>query len=949
MHEKEELYEDFDSDPPNQGQLPRRNFTQGEFGRRPFRWRTWLVGALIALVLLVWPAWAGFYTDWLWFNELGYQAVFSTVLTTKLIAGAVGGLAAALVFWLSLQAALRVSRQAGATGYKFFMMNQEIAMADAGNLIARLALPIALAVGVFFGAQCWGVWDEYLLFRHGTNFNEQDPVLGYDIGFYFFKLPFLDFVSGSLLTLLVLAVLAALVVYLGRAAIGFRVGDEEAKPSVWVTSGARSHLLVLIAAACAVLAWRYYLDLPALLFGSSGTVSGAGYTDINADMPMIWAKIAVLLLLALAALVSIFLQGLRLIVVGITLFVLVTVAGFVYPMLVQRFSVAPNELQKESPFIEYSIAATRKAYNLNGIEERELTGASTLTAKDIQDNRRTINGIRLWDQDPLLETFNQLQGIRPYYGFKGVDNDRYKINGEEQQVMLSVRELESEKLPNRNWINERLIFTHGYGLTLGPVHQITPSGLPVLYIENIPPVSSLPELKIERPEIYYGETTNDQVYVRTKQQEFNYPEGSENKFTTYGGTGGVSLGSYYRKLLFSTRFGELKLMLSDDITAESRVLFHRNIKERLSKIAPFLVLDRDPYLVISGGKCYWMCDAYTTSNRYPYSQRVRLDAQPLNYIRNSVKAVVDAYDGSVQLYITDERDPVLQTYARIFPGILKPLTEMPADLRAHLRYPEDIFRIQTQVYTTFHMDQPQVFYNKEDQWEIASAGDRDGQPELMEPYYTIMKLPETTAEEFLVMLPFVPKNKQNLAAWMVARCDPEHYGQIVAYRFPKQKQVFGPRQVIGRIKQDAEISGQLTLWDQRGSKVKFGTMLVIPIKESLLYVQPLYLQAETGKIPELKRVIVAHGEDRIAMGETLEESLNKLFGKPTTQPPPEALASAAQPQAQPAAASASSGLAAQALQQYDRAEQALREGNWAKYGEELKRLRTTLEELSKGK
>jgi uncharacterized membrane protein (UPF0182 family) len=572
-----------------------------------------------------------------------------------------------------------------------------------------------------------------------------------------------------------------------------------------------------------------------------------------------------------------------------------------------------------------------------------------LAAQDIQNNRRTIKGIRLWDHDPLRETFAQLQTIRTYYGFKGVDNDRYKINGEAQQVMLSVRELESDKLPNRNWINERLIFTHGYGLTLGPVHQVTPSGLPVLYIENIPPVSSLPDLQIERPEIYYGETTNDQVYVRTKQQEFNYPEGDKNQFTTYQGAGGVALGSYFRKLLFSTRFGDLKLLLSDDITSESRVLFHRNIKERLSKIAPFLVLDHDPYLVISEGKCYWVCDAYTTSNRYPYSHRVRLGTQPLNYIRNSVKAVVDAYNGSVQLFIADENDPLLQTYARIFPGILKPLGEMSADLRAHLRYPEDIFRLQTQVYATYHMDQAQVFYNKEDQWEIASAGDRDGQPEWMEPYYTIMKLPEATEEEFLVMLPFVPKNKQNLAAWMVARCDPEHYGQIVAYRFPKQKQVFGPRQIAGRIRQDAEISAQLTLWDQSGSKVKFGTMLVIPIKESLLYVQALYLQADTAKIPELKRVIVAHGEDRIAMGETLEESLNKLFGKPTAQPPPETLASTTQPQTPATTTSATPGLAAQALQQYNRAEQALREGNWAKYGEELKRLRVTLEELNKGK
>jgi uncharacterized protein len=953
MHEQDHLYEDFDTDPSNRNNIPRRKVTPGDFAPQPFRWRLWLIAALVAILLVVWPTWAGFYTDWLWFQEVGYKTVFSTILTTKVLAGLAAGFVAALLFWLSLQIALRVSGAANVSGYKFQFGDQEIAMADAGKIIARLAVPISLVIGIFFGLQGWGVWDEFLLFRHGVAFGENDPVLGYDISFYFFKLPFLDFISGALVTLLVLAAIAAVVVYLGRAAIGIRMGGDEAKPGIWVTSGARTHLLVLGAILAALLAARYYLDLPALLFGTSGSVSGAGYTDINATVPLLWAKIAVLLLVALAAIASIFLKGLRLIAVGITLFVLVTIAGVLYPMFVQRFSVAPNELQKESPFIEYSIAATRKAYNLNTVEERELTGASTLTAKDIQDNRRTINGIRLWDQGPLLSTFAQLQEIRPYYGFLNVDNDRYKINGEEQQVMLSVRELESEKLPNRNWINERLIFTHGYGVTLGPVHQVTPSGLPVLFIENIPPKSSIPDLQITRPEIYYGEMTNEQVYVRTKQQEFNYPEGEKNQFTTYAGTGGVPIGSYFRKLMFSTRFGELKLMLSDDITAESRVLFHRNIKERLSKIAPFLTLDRDPYMVISGGKCYWLCDAYTTSNRYPYSQRTRIENQPLNYIRNSVKAVIDAYDGSVQLYMADERDPVLQTYARIFPGILKPLKEMPADLLAHLRYPEDIFRIQTQVYATYHMDQPQVFYNKEDQWEIASASEQDGQPNLMEPYYTIMKLPNAPSEEFLVMLPFVPKNKQNLAAWMVARCDPENYGQMVVYRIPKQKQIFGPKQIIGRINQDAEISGQLTLWGQRGSKAVFGTMLVIPIKESLLYVQPLYLQAETGKIPELKRVIVAYGDDRIAMGETLEQSLNKLFGNSATatQPPAETLASTAQPpsQTQSATSTATSTLAAQALQQYDRAEQALREGNWAKYGEELKRLRATLEEISKGK
>ncbi|MFN7931049.1 MAG: UPF0182 family protein [Blastocatellia bacterium] len=947
MQEQEYLHEDFDTMPSGGGNLRQRRMSAGRYDRRPLRWRRWVVLSLLLLLLIVWPLWANFYTDWLWFQELGFQSVFATMLTARFLCGLLGGIVAALLFWASLRVALRVSSQSGQAGYKFFVGNQEVAIADAGNFIAKLALPISALVGIFFGLQAGGEWDEFLLFRHGVSFGKADPVLGHDISFYFFRLPLLDFVSGSLMTLLVLSCIAAVVVYLGRASVGLNLGDEHTKPRLSMQPGARRHLLALLAGLFAVLAYRYYLDLPALLYGNSGTVAGAGYTDINATMPLLWAHVGAALLLAVLALVNMFGQGIRLLLLGGAVLALVIVAGFVYPALVQRFSVAPNELQKESPYLAYSIAATRQAYRLDNVEERELAGDAALTAADIQANRRTINSIRLWDQAPLLSTFAQLQEIRPYYKFRGVDNDRYKINGEEQQVMLSVRELESEKLPNRNWINERLIFTHGYGLTLGPVNQVTPEGLPTLFVKDIPPVSTIPSLKIARPEIYYGEMENEHVFVRTKQQEFNFPEGEKNQFSTYSGTGGVSIGSYFHKLLFSTRLGELKLMLSDDITPESRVLLHRNIRERLSKIAPFLLFDRDPYLVISEGKCFWLCDAYTTSDRYPYASAVRFNESNINYIRNSVKAVVDAYNGSVQLYVADEGDPVIQTYGRIFPGILQPLSAMPADLRAHLRYPEDVFRIQTRVYATYHMDQPQVFYNKEDQWEIASAAENNGQAIAMEPYYTIMKLPGAQAEEFLVMLPFVPANKLNLAAWMVARCDPEQYGKLVTYRIPKQKQIFGPKQIIGRINADTEISGQVTLWSQHGSKVIWGTMLVIPVKESLLYVQPLYLQAETGKIPELKRVIVVN-ENKIAIGDTLEQSLNKLFGNSSAPPPPSGEAQA-QSAPTPAPAAGQPSLAAQALQQYDRAQQALKEGNWAKYGEELKRLRTTLEELSRQK
>jgi uncharacterized membrane protein (UPF0182 family) len=640
--------------------------------------------------------------------------------------------------------------------------------------------------------------------------------------------------------------------------------------------------------------------------------------------------------------------------VGLGLYLLTLLGGLLYPAIVQRFSVGPNELAKETPYIAHNIAATRKAFGLDQVEERELPGETTLTAKDIRENQPTINNIRLWDQQPLLDTFAQLQEIRTYYDFQSVDNDRYRINGELQQVMLSARELSVESLPNRNWINEQLTFTHGFGLTLGPVNQVTPEGLPVLFVKDIPPVSSAPALKVERPEIYFGELSNNHVYVKTKSKEFNYPEGEENVFASFAGAGGVSIGSAWRQLLFAARFGDMKLLLSNDLTPDSRVLYIRNIRERLGKIAPFLQFDSDPYLVISEGRLFWIADAYTVSDRYPYSQPVN----GVNYIRNSVKAVVDAYHGNVWLYIADERDPLLQTWGRIFPGILKPLSEMSADLRAHLRYPEDIFKIQAAVYSTWHMNQPQTFYNKEDQWSVVSIAEKQGEAEsqAMNPYYAIMKLPSGQAEEFMLLLPFTPKGKDNLAAWMVARADGEHYGRLLVYHFSKQKLIYGPRQIVARINQDPEISRQLSLWNQRGSQVIPGTLLVIPIKESLIYVQPLYLRAENGKIPELKRVIVA-AENRIAMEPTLEASLARIFGDA-----PSAAADMSQtaqqisrlasrvdetPDAQSAADAQS--LAAKGRQHYDRALQAQREGDWTRYGEEIKQLGAVLEQMSKQK
>ncbi|MBO0725398.1 MAG: UPF0182 family protein [Blastocatellia bacterium] len=908
--------------------------------RRWFRLRL-LLPAIAALVVAL-PAGAGLYTNWLWFQQLGYQTVFTTTLGAKAGLGAAVWLITAALIWLNFKLALRLSPVMAGASRHFVIEGQEIPTPDFPALAPRLAPLVALAVGLFAGISGWGSWETYLRFRHQVPFGETDPIFGHDIAFYFFTLPALEAVSDLLMLIVVVSLVGAALIYLIHGAIDFGQGR-----GLSIEHGARFHLLCLLAALFLILAFEAYLAKPSLLFGGNGPVSGASYADIHATMPILSARIAIAVIVAALTVASVFFRTNRLILAGVGLYLLTIVAGWLYPSSVQRFSVAPNELAKEKPYIEHSIAATRKAFALDRVEERELSGEKALNRQDIQNNQQTIKNIRLWDKNELLDTFAQLQEIRTYYKFGSVDNDRYQINGALKQVMLSPRELPPDS--NRNWINEHLTYTHGFGLTLGPVDQVTRQGQPVLYIKDIPPASSVPSLKIDRPEIYFGEMSNDRAYVKTNAKEFDYPTIDDSVYKNYDGPGGVPIGSWWRQLLFSIRFGDMKLLLSNDLTADSRVLFDRNISERLAQIAPYLRFDNDPYLVIHEGRLFWIADAYTTSDRYPYSQTV----DGVNYIRNSVKAVVDAYNGAVQLYIADERDPMIQTYARIYPGTLKPLAEMPEGLRAHLRYPEDIFELQSRVYSTYHMGQPQSFYNKEDLWTVASMGDADGRTLAMKPYYTIMKLPGERSEEFILMLPFTPKDKNNLAAWMAARSDGEHYGKLVVYRFPKQKVSYGPKQVVGLINQDPEISRQRTLWDQRGSSVKMGTLMVIPVEESLIYVQPLYLRAESVRIPELRRVIVV-AENHIAMEPTLEDALARIFSETTAgdlnSPSSESKPGGSKPDETPTAsqtASPATKLSEQAKQLYDRAMQAQREGDWARYGEEIKRLGEVIDQMSK--
>lgn len=922
-----------------EGGYPPRRTGGSRTGRFP---KLWLAVPAVGVLAVTWFAFALFYTEYLWFADMGFLTVFTTTLTAGLLSALAVGVVAGAATYLNLRiAANRVPEARAGVPETDDLAGDERAVrrVPPGSLpIRHLALPVGILTGVFGALAGWSMGPTFLRYLYQVPFGVSDPIFGRDLSFYIFSLPGLEIISLALFGLLIINLIGAAVVYFARTTIE-PVRDGNGRPLIKFPIAGRSHMAFLFGILFLLIAWRTYIAMPQLLLTSDGAFFGISYTDLYAVMPLLWAQLVVALLAAVVALVCVFRESLKPVWAATVLLILTAAAGWIYPGFVQRFSVAPNELAKETPFLQHNIDATRTAFNLNNVEERELSGGQGLTAEDIRDNRRTVNNIRLWDKQPLLDTFAQIQEIRTYYEFASVDNDRYRINGEIQQVMISPREMNSASLPNRNWINEFLTFTHGYGAAVGPVDKVTPEGLPELFVKNLPPVTTVPELEIERPEIYFGEMASDRVYVNTKTDEFSHPAGEQNVFRNFTGAVGLPVGTTFHQLLFATRHGDMKLLLSNDLKPESRVLQTRNIRERLEKVAPYLRFDDDPYMVISEGKLIWIADAYTTSSYYPFSQPV----EGLNYIRNSVKATVDAYDGSVNFYVADETDPIIRTYGRIFPGTLRSLEEMPANLRAHIRYPEDIFRIQARVFATYQMNEPQELYNKEDQWTVAHvlSTAQGEETKAMDPYYTIMKLPGEQKEEFILMLPFTPQRKDNLAAWMVARSDGENYGRLAAYRFPRQELVFGPRQIAARINQDPEISRQLALWNQRGSRVILGTLMVIPINESLIYVQPVYLKAESAKIPGLRRVIVAH-DNRIAMEETLEKSLTSLFGeglgqKSETRPKEEQVVTEE---------TSSNALINQARRHYEAAVEAQRAGDWARYGEEIKRLGETLGKLN---
>jgi uncharacterized protein len=907
--------------------------------KRPVRL---IVLATLALIFFGGPSLVRFYTDWLWFGEVGYQSVFATMLRSQ-------GTLFTIVFvvaliWLALN--LRVAIASIGDVRPVFTTREGLEVVLPGRRqLGTLANVIAAVVALLVGLYAAGEWNLWMAWRHAVPFGQVDPLLGRDVSFYVFTLPFMQFARGIAQGLVILAAV-------GAGAIYFVTGSMNTTfpASFRMTAGARRQLSLLAAAFLLLLAYGAWLRRFEYLIPSGGAIAGASYADVHARMPVSLMLMGVCVIGAALAGLHAFSFRKWPIPAAVGLYLLVSIGGEVYSTMLQRFVVTPNEQARELPFIQNNIEATRRAFALDAVEERPISGEATLSRQDIDRNAATLQNVRLWDHQPLLDTFSQIQEIRTYYDFVSIDNDRYRINGALRQVMLSARELNSASLPNRTWVNERLTFTHGYGLTLGPVNQATSQGLPVLFVRDLPPVTSA-GLQIDEPSLYFGELSNDYVIVKTDAAEFHYPRGDKNEETRYTGRGGVPLGSLWRQVLFALRFGSYQIILSDDIGAESRILFNRRIGERVRTLAgDFLRFDADPYLVLADGRLYWMYDAYTTSGRYPYSTRA---GDGSNYWRNSVKFVIDAYDGTISAYLADGKDPIAATYARIFPGLFKPLAEMPASIREHVRYPEDIFAVQSQMYATYHMTEASVFYNREDQWEIPTIEEAvDGRGMTMQPYYTIMRLPGESDAEFIQMLPFTPRRRDNLAAWLVARSDGEHYGKLRVFEFPKQSLVYGPRQVVARINQDQTISPQITLWNQQGSTVNWGTLMVIPIEESLIYVRPLYLRASGGKIPELTRVVAAYGTE-IVMEQTLDAALARLFGGGPQGGAPDSesvrgVESGAQPGAPAAAPSVpdtATSLAGEARGHYERAIAAQRAGDWAKYGEEIRLLGETLERM----
>jgi uncharacterized membrane protein (UPF0182 family) len=887
-----------------------------------------LIGVIIFIIIALFVG-TKIWLNYIWFNKLGYVNVFTKVLWTKI------GLWFTFFILFLLFAGINfivVFKKGNIQNIKIQQGGVPVEISKkVGAVIAVIGLII---LGLIMARNGSSKWEIILRFLNKTQFSLTDPVLGRDTSFYVFTLPIYLFLKSWSLATVILTIVAVGFLYLISGNISLQTNK------LTMSDQSKRHIIFLVFLLTIIIAWNYWLKIFQLLFSRRGLIFGAGFVDIMVSRPAFYVMIAITLFIAVLTLIGMKKSNFKLALIGYALLIggAIFITGIV-PGVVQQISVKPNELVKELPYIKNNINLTRKGYNLDIIEREAFFVEDSLSAFDFTPEQGIAKNIRLWDHRPLKATFSQLQEFRLYYDFYDVDVDRYHFGDEYRQVMLSAREINYAEIPAeaRTWVNEKLQFTHGYGLVMAPVNEIGEEGLPVLIVKDIPPKISVP-LKLDRPEIYYGEETLTYTIVNTQLPEFDYPKGDTNATTRYAGQGGLPIKNSMRKFLLAIQLKSLEIIFTRYLNPDSRLMVYRSIQERVPKIAPFLLYDQNPYLVVYDGRLMWIVDAYTITNQFPYSQPHK---DGYNYIRNSVKITIDAYNGDVNFYIIDPEDPLVQTYSKIFPTLFKDIGEMPSGLYEHIRYPLYIFSVQAELYSTYHMTDPQVFYNKEDKWQLPKEIYGDTQIDMI-PYYTIIKFPdEEQKQEFVLILPFTPINKNNMLAWMAAMCDPENYGRIIEYKFPKEKLIYGPLQIESRIDQNSEISQLFTLWGQKGSSVIRGNLLVIPIKDSLIYVEPIYLRAEQSELPELKRVIVGY-QDKISLGLTLEEALYRAFGLPSVVRPEEegVVTEEVAVEVTPI-----QELIRKASDYFNEAQNKLRDGDFAGYGDYIEELGSILRQL----
>jgi uncharacterized membrane protein (UPF0182 family) len=920
------------------------------------RWRRWLLGGLVLLFILISRS-LSIYISALWFGSVGYANVYWYILKLK-VALFLGFFLLTAIILRAGFSILERTFAIHALGRRTILLNNQPVEFSPERFLRPLAWGVALIFALFSGLAMKSKWLEFAAYFNRTPTALSEPIFHKPVEFYLFSLPVLDALSSWLVTITFVLFCAA-VIYALLSLPQTMLKNMRALSSATSFSATS----ITFAAFLLAFAWRVYLSRFPYLWTDHQTFSGVNYTEANYLLPAITVVAVALVVAALIALVNAFTKrGIRLLLLAVAIPAVVYLIGVVVvPAYVNSFIVKPNELGRETPYIEHNIAWTRRAFGIEQIESREFEAEPSIEGLNLSANQATLENIRLWDWRALQDTLKQVQTIRTYYDFLDVDVDRYTLGNQTRQVMLAARELDVEKLPesSRNWINEKLIYTHGYGVTMNTANGFTPEGMPRFVLSDMPTKSSAPETSVKRPQIYYGQKTDTNVYVNTALKEFDFPQGETNTYTTYEGNGGIPIGGRFRRMLLAWALDDLsKLPFSDDITSTSRVLIHRNIREIVNGIAPFLIYDNDPYMVVSNdGRLFWMLDAFTESSRFPYSRHHAVGDDTVNYIRNSVKVVIDAYNGAVDFYVFDPKDPIISTYRAIFPALFKDASAMPADLRAHIRYPETLIRVQAEVFGLYHTQSPKVFFQREDVWSLASQVGIDEQnkkqAQPIDPYYVLMQLPgENAPAEFVLILPFTPSNRNNMIGWMAGRSDGENYGKLLVYNFPQSRLIEGPLQIEARIDQNAQLSAQFSLWNQQGSRVLRGHLLVIPIGRSLLYVEPVYLQAQRSPMPELRLVVLAI-QERVAYGPSFEEALVSLVGAaakvPTTAVPsegtPKPVAGQPSPSPSPVAAANTQELILRAIQEFEEYQRLTAQGKLAEAGQKLEQHKRTLEEL----